>query len=106
MKALNDYIRESLLDDEEELIGRSIEASELNIIEEWCREHKIYNGKFDGTFIEGKGVFASLLDKHGVKILSEEDADKREELLAFCKLILDVLKVHMDILAINVPEAM
>ena len=46
MKTLNEYIRESLLDDEEELIGRSIEDSELNIIEKWCREHKIYNGKF------------------------------------------------------------
>lgn len=46
MKTLNEYIRESLLDDEEELIGRSIEDSEINIIEEWCKEHKIYNGNF------------------------------------------------------------
>ena len=46
MKTLNDYIRESLLDDEEELIDRSIEDSEINIIEEWCKEHKIYNGNF------------------------------------------------------------
>lgn len=38
-----------------------------------CGSKKIYNGKFEGVLIEGKGVFASKLSSLGVKILSEED---------------------------------
>ena len=38
-----------------------------------CGSKKIYNGEFNGTLIEGAGVFASLLKEKGIKILSEED---------------------------------
>jgi len=40
------------------------------------------------------------------KILSEEDAERRGELLAFCEYVLRILKLHMEILAIDVPERM
>ena len=38
-----------------------------------CGSKKIYNGEFNGTLIEGAGVFASLLKEKGIKILTEED---------------------------------
>lgn len=40
------------------------------------------------------------------KILSEENIERRGELLAFCEYVLSVLMLHMEILAIDVPERM
>ena len=34
---------------------------------------KIYNGEFNGTIIEGSGIFTRLLKQHHIKILTEED---------------------------------
>ena len=34
---------------------------------------KIYNGNFDGTKVEGSGVFARMLMEHNINILTEED---------------------------------
>ncbi|SIR06724.1 DUF523 domain-containing protein [Domibacillus enclensis] len=36
----------------------------------------IYNGTFSGTKIAGAGVTAALLRRHGITVLSEEDAVK------------------------------
>lgn len=38
-----------------------------------CGFRTIYNGKFDGSKIQGNGVTAELLFQNGYKILSEED---------------------------------
>ena len=38
-----------------------------------CGYRKIYNGKFDGTKIDGSGIFTRLLIEKGIKILTEED---------------------------------
>ena len=38
-----------------------------------CGYKKIYNGKFDGTKVDGSGVFTKLLIENGIKILTEED---------------------------------
>ena len=38
-----------------------------------CGSKKIYDGKFNGTVINGSGIFASMLKEIGVKILTEED---------------------------------
>jgi len=38
-----------------------------------CGVGEIYGGNFDGTVIEGYGVTAALLKKHGIKVMSEED---------------------------------
>ena len=38
-----------------------------------CGSKKIYNGKFNGTLIDGSGVFATMLKEKGITILSEED---------------------------------
>lgn len=33
-----------------------------------CGSGRIYDGTFSGTLIEGNGVFAELLKKHGIKV--------------------------------------
>ena len=38
-----------------------------------CGSKKIYNGNFDGTLIDGSGIFAKMLIDNGVKIMSELD---------------------------------
>lgn len=38
-----------------------------------CGKNKIYNGEFNGTLIEGSGIFTRELKKLGVKVLTEED---------------------------------
>ncbi len=38
-----------------------------------CGYKKIYNGNFDGTIIEGNGIFTDILLKHNIKVLTEED---------------------------------
>ena len=38
-----------------------------------CGYKKIYNGKFDGTIVDGSGVFTRMLLEKGIKILTEED---------------------------------
>jgi len=38
-----------------------------------CGYKKIYNGKFDGTKINGSGVFTRLLIENDIKVLTEED---------------------------------
>ena len=39
-----------------------------------CGSRAIYNGTFSGTKIAGAGVTAALLRRHGITVLSEEDA--------------------------------
>lgn len=39
-----------------------------------CGTHYIHNGLFDGGKIKGKGITASVLTKHGVKCINEEEA--------------------------------
>jgi uncharacterized protein YbbK (DUF523 family) len=38
-----------------------------------CGCGKVYNGKFDGTQIQGNGVTAQLLLNNGIEVLTEED---------------------------------
>ena len=38
-----------------------------------CGYKKIYNGKFNGTIINGNGIFARMLEERKIKILTEED---------------------------------
>lgn len=38
-----------------------------------CGVKQIYNGEFNGTKVEGSGVFARLLKENGIKVLTEED---------------------------------
>jgi uncharacterized protein YbbK (DUF523 family) len=38
-----------------------------------CGSKKIYNGEFNGTLIDGSGMFTRLLKEKGIKVLTEED---------------------------------
>lgn len=38
-----------------------------------CGVKRIYNGNFDGTLVDGSGVFARLLKENGIEVLTEED---------------------------------
>lgn len=38
-----------------------------------CGAKKIYNGKFDGTKVDGSGVFTRMLVEKGIKVLTDED---------------------------------
>ena len=41
-----------------------------------CGVNKIYDGSFNGIKIDGQGVSASILKKHGINIISEKDLEK------------------------------
>ena len=41
-----------------------------------CGVKEIYDGSFSGRKIEGQGVFAKLLAKHGIKVLDAEDVGR------------------------------
>lgn len=38
-----------------------------------CGSCRIYNGRFEGKCMEGMGVTAALLQRHGIAVRSEED---------------------------------
>ena len=46
-----------------------------------CGSNSIYNGKFNGTKIDGMGVTASLLAMNGVKVFSEDELENVADLL-------------------------
>lgn len=41
-----------------------------------CGNQQIYNGRFDGGKIPGRGVTAALFQKNGIKVYSEKDIDE------------------------------
>ena len=38
-----------------------------------CGKGKIYDGTFSNKLIEGNGITAELLKKHGIKVISSDD---------------------------------
>lgn len=40
-----------------------------------CGSHRINDGSFTGRRIEGRGVTAALLERHGIRVFSEEEID-------------------------------
>ncbi|WP_290771203.1 DUF523 domain-containing protein [Anaerofustis sp.] len=40
-----------------------------------CGNKYIYNGKFEGTLIEGKGISADLLLKNKIEVINEKEID-------------------------------
>lgn len=67
-----------------------------------------FNDKAPSVICENAYQIASLANRfyYENKILAEEDATRRGNLLALSKYVFDVLKMHMDVLAIDVPERM
>lgn len=46
-----------------------------------CGPHRINDGSFTGRKIEGRGVTAALLERHGVRVFSEEEIEQAAEYL-------------------------
>lgn len=40
-----------------------------------CGVNEIHNGKFDGKLIKGKGITTTLLEKNGIKVISDSDIE-------------------------------
>ena len=38
-----------------------------------CGVHQVYNGKFERTAIEGRGICTKLLEENGIKVYSDEE---------------------------------
>ena len=45
-----------------------------------CGCGKIYSGHFDGQLIDGNGITAALLLKHGIRVLGESETDEFQRL--------------------------
>ncbi|VFQ44123.1 DUF523 domain-containing protein [Desulfoluna butyratoxydans] len=43
-----------------------------------CGSHLIYDGRFQGTRVPGRGVTAALLEQHGIRVFSEAEIDALE----------------------------
>lgn len=41
-----------------------------------CGSHKIYDGTFSKTLVNGEGVTVKLLKEYGIEVFSENEADK------------------------------
>lgn len=67
-----------------------------------------FNDKAPSVICENAYQIAALANRfyYENKILSEEDEERRGNLLALSKFVLNVLKLHMDVLAIDVPDRM
>lgn len=40
-----------------------------------CGVHQVYNGKFERTATEGKGITTRLLEKNGIRVYSDEEIE-------------------------------
>ena len=56
-----------------EELGEAIEKAILKAKSPTCGKGPIYDGNFNGTLVEGQGVFAKLLTDHDILVISEED---------------------------------
>lgn len=67
-----------------------------------------FNDKAPSVICENAYQIASLANRfyYENKILAEEDEERRGSLLALSEYVLKVLKLHMDVLAIDVPDRM
>jgi uncharacterized protein YbbK (DUF523 family) len=46
-----------------------------------CGSHRIYDGTFSGTSVEGQGLTASLLVAHGIEVFSEDELEAADAAL-------------------------
>jgi uncharacterized protein YbbK (DUF523 family) len=40
-----------------------------------CGKYKLHSGKFDGALIDGPGVTAALLMRHGIRVFTEDEVE-------------------------------
>ena len=54
-------------------LGEEIEGAILKANSPSCGSDNIYDGTFTGTLISGDGIFANLLKKRGIPVMSENN---------------------------------
>lgn len=59
-----------------EIKGEPLEGAILKANSPSCGYGKIYDGTFSGRLVEGNGVFASMLARYGVEIITEKEKIK------------------------------
>ncbi len=47
-----------------------------------CGSADVYDGTFSGQLLPGRGVTAALLEKHGIRVMDEDDAERLVEFAA------------------------
>lgn len=62
--------------------NENIEVALLKSKSPSCGNEEIYNGKFDKTLIQGKGLASMLLEQNGIKVFNE---NQLEELYKYIK---------------------
>ncbi len=62
-------------------LGQKIELAILKANSPSCGSGKIYDGTFSGVLIDGDGIFAEMLKKRGIPVVTEEEikAIKQED---------------------------
>ncbi|MDD2189429.1 MAG: DUF523 domain-containing protein [Eubacteriales bacterium] len=56
-------------------LGQEIELAILKSNSPSCGSGKIYDGTFTGTLIDGDGIFAEILKKKGITVITEKQED-------------------------------
>ncbi len=56
-------------------LGQKIELAILKSNSPSCGSGKIYDGTFTGTLIDGDGIFAGILKKKGITVITEKRED-------------------------------
>lgn len=62
----------------EKAIAEHVELAVLKANSPSCGVHHVYDGTFTGTIVEGKGVFAALMEAHGIQVIDENDIEHCE----------------------------
>lgn len=60
-------------------LGQEIQLAILKANSPSCGSGKIYDGTFSGVLVDGDGVFAAMLKKQGIPVISEKDEDAAEK---------------------------
>ncbi len=53
------------------MLDNDVEYAILTESSPSCGSSSIYNGKFEGVKVSGKGVTCTLLENHGIKVTSQ-----------------------------------
>jgi len=64
-----------MIDKEAARRGEKIEGAILRKKSPSCGSGRVYDGSFSGTLISGDGVFAGMLKKRGIKIVTEDETE-------------------------------
>jgi uncharacterized protein YbbK (DUF523 family) len=71
IKGANETLR--IIENKAKELGEEVELAILKAKSPTCGSNKIYDGTFTHTIVSGNGIFADLLIKNGIKVISEEE---------------------------------